>query len=102
MNSLQRERPIETAWNCPMTFLSYSNMIPPRDIIFGEYIYMIILVHEDKLPKRAVEEGWYSTTASSLNDLYRISALTRFFFILVVVKVGKGIACHTVGLSSDL
>ena len=24
------------------------------------------------------------------------------FFILVVVKVGKGIACHTVGLSSDL
>ena len=60
------------------------------------------LVHVDKLPKTAVEEGWYSTTASTLNDLYRIPALPQFFFILVVVKVGKGIAYHTVGLSSDI
>ena len=72
-----------------------------RDIIFGEYIYIIILVHEDKFLKRAAEGGWYSI-ASSLNDLYRIPALPQFFFILVVVKVGKGIACYTVGLSSDL
>ena len=92
----------ETNWNSTeLTFLPYSNMILLRDIIFGEYIYMIILVHVDKFPKRAVEEGWYST-ASSLNDLYRIPALPQFFFILVVVKVGKGIACHTVDLSSDL
>ena len=50
---------------------------------------MIILVYMDKFPKRAVEEGWNST-ALSLNDLFRIPALPQFFFILVVVKVGKG------------
>ena len=101
-NSLQREILTETEMNCPMTFLLYSNVTPLRGIIFGGYIYMIILVHANKFPKRAVKEGRYSTSASSLNDLYRIPALPQVFFIVAVAKMGKGIACHKVGLSSDL
>ena len=57
VSSLQRERPIETALNCPMTFLPYSNIILLHDIIFGEYICIIIWSMWIKFQRRQWKKG---------------------------------------------
>ena len=68
------------------------------DISFSESIFTWLFWSLwINFPRGQWKKCGISTTASSLNDLYRIPALPQFFFILVDVKVGKAIACHTVG-----